>query len=84
MVPVLSPEEASDTSDSDATIPQPHPNLSRTPSARPRHTAKLNSSLSITPGQHNVEVLRELGVSDQERQKLVEEGAIPSGRDAKL
>lgn len=80
-MPVLSPEEAFEAGSSDTAIPQPHPNLSRTPSASLSH---LENSLSLTPGQHNVEVLKELGVSDQGRRKLIEEGAIPGGRDAKL
>ena len=80
-MPVLSPEEAFEAGNSDTAIPQPHPNLSRTSPAGPSH---LESSLFLTPGQHNVEILRELGVSDQERKRLMEEGAIPGGRDAKL
>lgn len=78
-MPVLSPEEAFEAGSSDTAMPQPHPNLSRTPSV-----SLSQNSLSLTPGQHNVEVLKELGVSDQGRRKLIEEGAIPGGRDAKL
>jgi hypothetical protein len=41
-------------------------------------------SLYLSPGQHTDDVLRELGVSDEERNRLIKDGALEATVEAKL
>ena len=84
VVPVLTPEEAASLDASKSPLPRPHPHLSRTPSAEPGPHAFFAQTLQMVPGQHNEEVLRELGTSAEEWKRLVDEGAISKESTAKL
>jgi len=76
VVPVLSPEEAAARAGS--SVPAPHPVLSRTPS---QHVPTLTV---LVPGQHTVEILKEIGVSETEAQKLLKRGIVGTWPQAKL
>ncbi|KAG9314913.1 CoA-transferase family III [Chiua virens] len=73
-VPVLTPAEAALIDPSDSTRPVPHPQLARTPASSPRGGSPLGSILE--PGTHNEDILMELGFSTEERDKLVQAGAL--------
>ena len=79
-VPVLTPAEAVVHSTPPSSVPYPHPRLLRTPAPAsvPGSVAAraLETDTSVEPGAHTMDILRELGVSQDEQQKLVEEGAI--------
>jgi len=87
VVPVLTPEEAAAHTNTLSHIPQPHPDLSRTPapgSLPGSSTEALAASLNIPPGTHTEEVLAELGFSKEEQIKLAKEGAIDKVTKAAL
>ena len=44
----------------------------------------MKESLYLRPGQHTDDVLRELGVDDEERLRLITDGAVETTVDAKL
>lgn len=79
-VPVLTPAEAVMHSNPPSSVPHPHPRLSRTPAVAsvPGSAAAeaLETETSVRPGAHTKDILRELGVSEDEQQVLIEEGAI--------
>ncbi|KAF8529909.1 CoA-transferase family III [Gautieria morchelliformis] len=83
-VPVLTPAEAAAHSTTHSPIPHPHPSLSRTPAPAsvPESAASqtLNTAFSVDPGTHTDEILRDLGVSHDEQQRLIEEGVIGNAR----
>ncbi|KZP31675.1 CoA-transferase family III [Athelia psychrophila] len=81
-VPVLTPEEAALLDASKLPLPVPHPHLTRTPSKTPEIHANITPQM--IPGQHNEEVLEELGTSAEEWRRLVNEGAISSKYTVKL
>jgi alpha-methylacyl-CoA racemase len=81
---VLTPAEAVVHSTTHSLIPHPHPRLSRTPAPAsvPESAASqtLDTAVSVDPGAHTDEILRELGVSYDEQQRLMEEGVIGNKR----
>ncbi|KAH9945255.1 CoA-transferase family III [Epithele typhae] len=86
-VPVLSPDEAATlagqtwkTSDH---LPVPHPNLSTTPSIATSPPGTLSSHV-VRSGAHTDEILRQLGMGDEERAALRREGAIGGRIESKL
>lgn len=84
MVPVLTPEEAAALDASKSPLPMPHPNLRRTPSIIPATPIDITQTLNMIPGQHNEQVLKELDIGEEERHRLVNEGAIAAKTAAKL
>ena len=44
----------------------------------------MKKSLYLSPGRHTDDVLRELGVSEEERKRLIEDGALGATVEAKL
>ena len=87
-MPVLSPIEASSLDASKSPLPVPHPHLTRTsPQPLPsffHSSAAVKESLYLRPGQHTDDVLRELGVNDKERNRLIKDGALEKMVVAKL
>jgi alpha-methylacyl-CoA racemase len=87
-VPVLSPTEASSLDISKSPLPVPHPHLTRTSTQplafSPHSFTAVKESLYLRPGQHTDDVLRELGVDDEERLRLITDGAVETTVDAKL
>ncbi|KIJ52485.1 hypothetical protein M422DRAFT_156403 [Sphaerobolus stellatus SS14] len=79
VAPVLTPEEATTHTTTSSPIPQPHPDLSRTPApgSIPGPSNKsLGPSLNIASGLHTEQILEELGLSKEERIKLAKEGVV--------
>jgi len=68
VVPVLSPEEAA--REAHGSIPTPHPVLSEA------HPRQLKEFTILNPGQDTIEILRELGYSDDKIRHLVRSGAL--------
>ncbi|KAH9919352.1 CoA-transferase family III [Amylocystis lapponica] len=82
-VPVLSPAEAAAIAQSTCTsasvlLPNPHPDLSRTPAVAVQGIAPdaVPRSLELKSGRHTQDVLDELGMSEMEKQKLEHDGAL--------
>ncbi|KAF8528418.1 CoA-transferase family III [Hysterangium stoloniferum] len=79
-VAVLSPSEAAEHSTTSSLIPQPHPQLSRTPAAAsvPATPAAqaLGNSFNISPGAHTDEILAEMGVTEEQKKILVQKEVI--------
>ncbi|KAG2140068.1 CoA-transferase family III [Suillus clintonianus] len=73
-VPVLSPTEAAQLLGS--LYPKPHPELSRTPPLLLQDEIQ-----TLDPGKHTADILKELGLSDEEMRQLVTEGAL--GKEAR-
>ncbi|KAG1750182.1 CoA-transferase family III [Suillus lakei] len=73
-VPVLSPTEAAQLHGS--LHPMPHPELSRTPPSPLQDEIK-----TLDPGKHTADILRELGLSEEDMRQLVTEGAL--GKEAR-
>lgn len=73
-VPVLSPTEAAQLHGS--LHPMPHPELSRMSPPPLQDEIK-----TLNPGKHTVDILRELGLSEEDIRRLVAEGAL--GREAR-
>lgn len=73
-VPVLSPTEAAQFHGS--LHPIPHPELSRTSSSSLQDEIKI-----LDPGKHTADILRELGLSEEDTRQLVTEGAL--GKEAR-
>ncbi|KAG1905304.1 CoA-transferase family III domain-containing protein [Suillus fuscotomentosus] len=73
-VPVLSPTEAAQLHGSP--YPVPHPELSRTSPSPLQDEIKI-----LDPGKHSVDILRELGLSEEDMRQLVAEGAL--GKEAR-
>ena len=77
---MLTPAEAVVHSTTSSPIPHPHPSLSRTPAPAsvPGSAASrtLKTAVSVHPGAHTDEILRDLGVSVDEQERLTQEGAI--------
>lgn len=75
MVPILSPSEAAAiryTGGASAEdIPEAAPFLSRTPGHANSDIPEL-----LIPGSHTHEILAEIGISDEETQTLIHEGAL--------
>jgi len=67
--PVLSPKEAAQLHGSPH--PMPHPELSRTPPSPQQDRVG-----TLDPGEHTVDILRELGLSQEEMRRLAIEGAL--------
>jgi alpha-methylacyl-CoA racemase len=69
-------------------LPVPHPHLTRTSTQTlafsPHSFTAVKESLYLRPGQHTDDVLRELGVDDEERLRLITDGAVETTVDAKL
>src|SRR5882762_5602293 len=86
VVPALSPTEASSLTTS--SLPMPHPHLARTSpqslQSFPQTSTAMKKSLYLSPGRHTDDVLRELGVSEEERKRLIEDGALGATVEAKL
>ncbi|KAG0694798.1 CoA-transferase family III [Suillus ampliporus] len=68
-VPVLSPTEAAELHGS--LHPTPHPELSRAPSLHLQDEIK-----TLDPGKHTTEILKELGLSEEEMRQLGIDGAL--------
>lgn len=68
-VPVLSPTEAAQFHGS--LHPMPHPELSRTSPSPLQDEIK-----ALDPGKHTADILRELGLSEEDMRQLVTEGAL--------
>jgi len=83
-LPVLSATEAAELAS--GPVPAPHPNLTRTCPESLRSPLPDSLQLSLSPGQHTDEILRELGITAVERRQLVSEGALDKHefKDAKL
>lgn len=73
-------------------IPHPHPRLLRTPAPASVPGSKAARTLDLTvgdttvhiqPGTHTNEILRELGVAEGEKQRLLEEGVVAIPRIGK-
>ncbi|KAH0832954.1 CoA-transferase family III domain-containing protein [Lanmaoa asiatica] len=77
-VPVLTPAEAASIDPTGSPRPAPHPQLSRTPASSP-HAGSATTILE--PGTHNEAILIELGFSAEERNTLIQTGAL--GEDAR-
>jgi hypothetical protein len=76
-LPVLTPHEAAALDPSRSCIPTPHPYVSS--SVKQISAAATDpsfDSLTLRPGQHTQEVLKELGLSAQERQTLARAGVL--------
>ncbi|KAG1870633.1 CoA-transferase family III [Suillus subalutaceus] len=73
-VPVLSPTEAAQLHGSP--YPVPHPALSRTSPSPLQDEIK-----TLDPGKHTADILRELGLSEEDMRQLVTEGAL--GKEAR-
>lgn len=76
-VPVLGPSEAGQLLTPDASLtptPNAHPKLTRTPSCVTRDSGVR--TIHIEPGQHNKDVLTDLGLSDEEIRRLARDGAL--------
>lgn len=73
-VPVLSPTEAAQLHGS--LYPMPHPALSRTSPSPLQDEIK-----TLNPGKHTADILRELGLSEEDMRQLVTEGAL--GKEAR-
>ncbi|KAJ4476211.1 CoA-transferase family III domain-containing protein [Lentinula aciculospora] len=77
-VPILTPEEASQMEESGQSVPLPHPRI----------LSKMNGAaqvidlvpIELPPGKHTEEILQELGLTDTEYQRLVQDGAIEGTR----
>ena len=86
---MLSTDEAAaiaSTPSHSSVVPQPHPNLSRTPSVSPPSSSSPDwpQSTILSRGEHTEEILSELGLSVRERARLREEGALGQSARAKL
>ncbi|KAI1797368.1 CoA-transferase family III [Ganoderma leucocontextum] len=86
VLPVLSRHEAAAVASTSAIVPQPHPDLSRTPSILPvsSRSSDWSQSAMLSRGEHTEQILSELGLSTQERARLREDGALGKGARAKL
>jgi len=86
IVPVLSPTEASSLAAS--SLPIPHPHLMRTSPRSlqflPQASAAVQASFHLSPGQHTDDVLRELGVTAKERNRMIKDGALGAMVETKL
>ncbi|KAG5652777.1 hypothetical protein H0H81_003715, partial [Sphagnurus paluster] len=86
-LPVLTPEEARASLPHGAPFPPTHPQI-----VGSSHPSVIRSSAAKTvlkTGKHTEEILKELGVSEAEKQKLISDGALekagsPSKTHAKL
>jgi alpha-methylacyl-CoA racemase len=77
-VPVLSPDEAAQLHESPQPIP--HPELSRTSLSPPQDKIK-----TLEPGEHTTDILKELGLSQEEMRQLAIEGVLgEEARDLEL
>ncbi|KAF9069211.1 CoA-transferase family III [Rhodocollybia butyracea] len=74
-VPILTPEEANDLESSGKPFPLPHPKISSQGMGR---EPSESSTIQLPPGKHTEDILRELGLTEIEYQRLVQEGAIYS------
>ncbi|TFK82669.1 CoA-transferase family III [Polyporus arcularius HHB13444] len=88
-VPVLSVEEAAAlawATTGGGPIPNPHPQLTRTPSkiSSKLQSSDLSETTLVARGAHTEEILWELGISAQEQAKLREDGALGDKPTAKL
>jgi len=75
-VPILTPEEANNLESSQSSFPLPHPKISSS-------NAEVNvdsSAIELSPGKHTEDILRELGLTNSEYQRLVQDGAIQGSR----
>ena len=76
-MPVLTPAEAASIDPTGSPRPAPHPRLSRTPAPSSPHDAGSSPPPTILqPGTHNKAILAELGLSTEERDALVQAGAL--------
>ncbi|KAI0696078.1 CoA-transferase family III domain-containing protein [Cytidiella melzeri] len=80
--PVLSAAEAAVLASNEHAAPTPHPQLSRTP-ARPLPAYRPEEGV-LSPGQHTVEVLMDLGLDADKIVGLAERGALGAGEKTKL
>lgn len=71
-MPVLTPAEAASIDPTGSACPAPHPQLSRTPAL----PLRAGSPTILEPGTHNEAILIELGFSAEERDALVQAGAL--------
>jgi len=72
-VPILTPEEANSLQSSPQSFPLPHPRIS---SNNAESNSVDSTSIQLPPGKHTEEILRELGFTNIDYQKLVQDGAI--------
>ncbi|KIK63164.1 hypothetical protein GYMLUDRAFT_223068 [Collybiopsis luxurians FD-317 M1] len=76
-VPIFTPEEATELESSGELHPSPHPRISS-------HNVSTSGSrpgeLHLPPGKHNEEILGELGLTNTEYQRLIEDGAMEGSR----
>ncbi|KAM5538549.1 hypothetical protein V8D89_007882 [Ganoderma adspersum] len=89
VLPVLSTDEAAaiaSTPSHSSIVPQPHPNLSRTPSISPpsSNSPDWPHSTILSRGEHTEEILSELGLNAEEKARLREEGALGQSARVKL
>lgn len=73
-MPVLTPAEAASIDSTGSPRPAPHPQLTRTPASSPHAGPSFTTILE--PGTHNEAILIELGFSAEERDTLVQAGAL--------
>jgi alpha-methylacyl-CoA racemase len=82
-VPILTPEEAHQLEYSKQAFPLPHPKIVGHSSNDSGLELVESSTSSLPPGRHTEEILKELGLTKNEYQKLVQDGAI-EGSKSKL
>ena len=76
-LPVLTPTEARMLTGADAPLPAAHPQI------LPAVRLHGHSDVILQSGKHNREILEELGLSEEEKRRLVLDGAI-GGEEARI
>ncbi|KAF5375593.1 hypothetical protein D9757_008505 [Collybiopsis confluens] len=72
-IPVLTPEEAKHLEPSGQLYPSPHPKIASQSQQSP---SPQSNELLLLTGKHNEEILRELGLTNDECLKLIRDGAM--------
>lgn len=74
-VPVLTPTEAGNLDASHSLVPVPHPLVG----GRELRKDMLAVNETLRPGKHTRAILDELGITDEERRRLVQDEAVDAG-----
>ncbi|KAJ3983968.1 CoA-transferase family III [Lentinula detonsa] len=84
-VPILTPEEANKKEIPGQFAPLPHPRVLPMSNSDIVPLSIDDGTIELSPGKHTLEILRELGFTNDEYQKLRQDGAIEgSGLKSKL